>query len=146
VRTLHDPATRSSIEARLKALRPDAPRQWGSMTPDQMLWHLNQFLTFSIEGGSQKRKRPAMAAAMFRFILLYMPWPKGAPTNPKARAQGSHDFVAERERCLALIAKFVSRPLDAQWPEDPSFGEMTGVFASKLQAKHFDHHLRQFNG
>src|SRR4051812_29908579 len=145
VRMLHDPATRSSIEARLKALKPDAPRQWGTMTPDQMLWHLNQFLTFSIEGGSHPRKPSALKVAMSRFILLYMPWPKGAPTNPKARAQGNHDFVAERERCLALIEKFVSRPLEAQWPEDPSFGEMNGVFASRLQAKHFDHHLRQFN-
>src|SRR5215208_2630053 len=129
---LHDPATRSSIEARLKALRPDAPRKWGSMTPDQMLWHLNQFLTFSIEGGSLPRKRSPIVAAMMRFMLLHMPWPKSAPTNPKARAQGSHDFMAERARCLALIQKFVSRPLDASWPEDPSFGEMTGVFASRL--------------
>ena len=145
MRMLHDPATRSSLEARLKALRPDAPRQWGSMTSDQMLWHMNQFLTFSIEGGAQERKRSALVAAMFRFVLLHMPWPKSAPTNPKARAQGSHDFNAERERCLALIDKFVSRPIDAPWPEDPSFGEMTGVFASRLQAKHLDHHLRQFS-
>jgi hypothetical protein len=142
---LHDPATRRSIEARLKALRPDAPRKWGSMAPEQMLWHMNQFLTFSIEGGSPAQKRSPMVAAAFRFVLLHMPWPKGAPTHPKARAQGNHDFVAERERCLALIEKFVSRPLDAQWPEDPSFGELTGLFASRLQAKHFDHHLRQFN-
>jgi len=45
---LHDPATRRSLEARLEALRPDAPPKWGSMTPDQMLWHLNQFLTFAL--------------------------------------------------------------------------------------------------
>ena len=41
---LHDPTVRSSIEARLNAIRADAPRQWGSMTVDQMLWHVNQSL------------------------------------------------------------------------------------------------------
>jgi len=142
---LHDPSTRSSIEARLRALRPDAPRKWGSMTPDQMLWHLNQFLTFAIEGGKRERKVSPLAAAFFRFFLLYMPWPKSAPTNPKARAETTHDFAAERERCLELIEKFVSRPVDAAWPEDPSWGPVTGEFASRLQAKHFDHHLRQFS-
>src|SRR5688500_12483390 len=44
MRTLHDPAVRRSLEARLDALRPDAPRRWGKMTPDQMLWHVNQYL------------------------------------------------------------------------------------------------------
>ena len=45
---LHDPAVRSSIEARLDAIRLDASRQWGSMSVDQMLWHVNQFLAASI--------------------------------------------------------------------------------------------------
>jgi hypothetical protein len=69
----------------------------------------------------------------------------GAPTHPQARAEKECDFSAERERCLALIDKFVSRPLDGPSPADPAFGKVTGKFASKLQAKHFDHHLRQFS-
>ncbi len=36
-------------------------------------------------------------------------------------------------------------PLDGPWPVDATWGEVTGPFASKIQAKHFDHHLRQFN-
>ena len=47
---LHDPAVRTSLEARLAALRPDSPHQWGSMTPDQMLWHVNQVLATSLGG------------------------------------------------------------------------------------------------
>ena len=38
---LHDPATRDSIKRRVTALRPDAQRQVGRMTVDQMLWHVN---------------------------------------------------------------------------------------------------------
>lgn len=148
MRMLHDPAVRSSIQARLRALRPDAPRKWGSMTPDQMLWHLNQFLSFALgEGTFERQKSPIpIPKPIMRFFLLNMPWPKSAPTHPKALASGSYDFDAERERCLALIDRFVSRPLDGPWPVDAAFGEVTGKFASRLQAKHFDHHFRQFGG
>lgn len=145
MRMIHDPAVRKSIEERLMALRPDAPRQWGSMTPDQMLWHINQFLAFSLGDATPEAKKNPIPPAVLRFFLLYMPWPKGAPTHKNARPTGNHDFAAERERCLALIERFVSKPIEASWPSDPAFGEITGLFASRLQARHFDHHLRQFN-
>ena len=146
MRMLHDPAIRASIEARLEALNPDAPRKWGSMTPDQMLWHLNQFLSFALGEGTHERQKSSIPQPLMRFFLLHMPWPKGAPTHPNAVAKGSHDFAAERKRCLTLINRFVSQPLDGPWPVDPAFGEVTGEFASRLQAKHLDHHFRQFNG
>lgn len=145
MRMLHDPATRSSIEQRLRALQPDARRNWGSMTPDQMLWHLNQFLSFSLGDVSLPPPKASIFSPLFRFVLLYMPWPKSAPTNPNARATGNYDFAAERQRCLGLIDRFASRPLDEPWPIDPSFGQVTGRFASRVQAKHFDYHFRQFN-
>jgi hypothetical protein len=141
---LHDPAVRSRIESRLKALKPDAPRQWGSMTSDQMLWHVNQFLGWSIGEGIPERQRIPMPLPIMRFFLLYMPWPKGAPTHKQAVAKQSHDFEAERARCLALIDRFVARPVDGPWPDDPIFGFTKGTQFSKLQAKHLDHHFRQF--
>lgn len=144
MRMLHDPATRSSIEARLKSLQPDARRKWGTMTPDQMLWHLNQFLSFSLGDGSLPAPKPSIFSPAFRFILLYMPWPKSAPTNPNALAKGNYDFAAERERFLGLIDRFARRPIDQPWPVDPSFGPVTGRYTSRLQAKHIDHHFRQF--
>jgi hypothetical protein len=77
-------------------------------------------------------------------MIIYMPWPKSSPTHPAAVAKQQYDFAAERARCLELIESFVSRPLKAPWPEDPVFGKATGKFASRLQAKHFNHHLLQF--
>jgi hypothetical protein len=141
---LHDPAFRSSIEARLNALRPDSPRQWGTLTVDQMLWHVNQFLGAALGETTLPLNKSPIPLPLLRFMLLYMPWPKSAPTNPGARANGQHDFEAERARCKALIGRFANRPLDGAWPVDPSFGPVSGKFASKLQAKHLDHHLRQF--
>jgi hypothetical protein len=34
--------------------------------------------------------------------------------------------------------------MESAWPESPIFGRVTGKFNSRLQAKHVDHHLRQF--
>jgi hypothetical protein len=142
MRMLHDPTVRREMESRLALLRPDAARRWGTMTPDQMLWHLNQFLEFALGEGSYPRQKLPMP--VMRFFLLYMPWPKGAPTHPAARAQTTYDFEAERQRCIALIDRFVRRPLDGPWPEDAAWGTVSGTFASRVQAKHFHHHLTQF--
>lgn len=148
MKMLHDPAVRRDLETRLAALRPDAQRKWGSMTPDQMLWHLNQFLAWSMGENAPEWKGATMKipAPIMRFFLIYMPWPKGAPTNPKAKADSvtKHDFEAERAKCKDLIERFVSRPVDGPWPVDPSFGPVDGKFASRLQAKHFNHHFTQF--
>jgi hypothetical protein len=144
MRMLHDPAVRSTIEARLDTIRADSPRQWGSMRVDQMLWHVNQFLAASIGEGTLAAQKSPIPAPVMRFFLLYMPWPKSAPTNKSAVATGEHDLEAERVRCKELIAKFVSRPIGGEWPVDPSFGAVTGKFASRLHAKHLDHHFRQF--
>jgi hypothetical protein len=143
---LHDPEFRTSIEARLNALGPDSPRQWGRMTVDQMLWHVNQFLRASVGEGSLPSQKSPIPLPLLRFILLYMPWPKSAPTNRGAVPKGDYDFEVERARCTELIDRFASRPLDGAWPVDPSFGTVSGKFASKLQAKHLDHHFRQFGG
>ena len=142
---LHDPAVRRSREARLDAIRADSPRAWGSMTVDQMLWHVNQFLAASLGEGSLAVHKSPIPAPIMKFLLLYMPWPKSAPTNRSAVAREQYDLEAERARCKELIARFVARPIDGEWPVDPSFGPVSGKFASKVQAKHLDHHFRQFN-
>ena len=142
---LHDPAVRTALEARLTAIRPDSPRQWGRMSVGQMLWHVNQFLAASIGEASLAVQKSPMPAPVMKFFLLYMPWPKSAPTNKSAVAGEDHDVEDERARCRELIARFVSRPIDGAWPVDPSFGPVSGMFASKLHARHLDHHFRQFN-
>jgi hypothetical protein len=145
MRTLHDPAVRRSLEARLDALRPDAPRRWGAMTADQMLWHVNQFLASAIGEEPLPVQKSPVPQPLLRFMVLYMPWPKSAPTNRAAIPDCAHDFEGERARCKALIDKFVSRPIDGTWPVDPNFGAVTGKFASGLQARHLDHHFKQFS-
>lgn len=105
---LHDHAYREQTKTRLRALRPDATRQWGKMTVDLMLWHVNC----------------GLADAMGRFPMapVKVPLPKG----------------------LRLLDEFGSRSIDAAWPDSAFLGPMKGHDWSRLQAKHVDHHLKQF--
>lgn len=142
--TLHDPSVRRALEARLETIRADSPRKWGQMNAGQMLWHVNQFMAAAIGEGTLPLQKGPMPASLLKFFVIYVPWPKSAPTNKGAIPDCDYDVTAEKARCKDLIAKFVSRPIEGAWPDDPSFGPVDGKFASKLQAKHLDHHFKQF--
>ncbi len=140
---LHDPVTLQSIRQRLLALRPDTPRRWGSMTVDQMLWHVNVPLRESLGEYVAPPSKPPLPRALLRWLVLNVPWPRGARTRPDMVALEHHDFETERARCLALIDRFVAADADASWPASRNFS-MTGAQWSQLHVKHLDHHLKQF--
>lgn len=143
---LHDPKVREAIKSRVRGLRPDARGKWGTMTVDQMLWHLGSALELCL-GRSDAGKETApfpIPQPMLRFAVLNLPWPDGAPTLKALQATKSYDFHAEQARCLKLIDEFTAKPMRDRWPEHPMLGSLTGSQYSRLQAKHFLHHLAQF--
>ena len=142
--TLHDPGVLASLRSRVESLRPDVTPRWGRMSVDQMLWHVNQTMEQCVGRYSPPESKKPLPAPLLKFIVLNMPWPKNAPTNPGFVAQTRHDFAAERARCLTLIDEIAKRDLAAAWPVNRDFGRMSGKDWSRLQAKHLDHHLRQF--
>jgi len=81
---------------------------------------------------------------LLRWLVLNVPWPRGAGTRPDLVATARHDFEVERTKCLALIDRVVGRDLESDWPRSANFGEMRGRDWSKLHYIHLDHHLRQF--
>ena len=142
---LHDPTVRDSIKQRLQSLKPDAARRWGAMTVDQMLWHAAAALQLCMgQLDTSGEKTSPLPKPLLRFMVLRLPWPKGAPTTQVVKATQKYDLETERARCLRLIDEFTARPLDGPWPVHPVLGEMTGDQYSRLQAKHLDHHLTQF--
>jgi hypothetical protein len=114
------------------------------MTVDQMLWHCNQALSLSLGRITLGPGFPPLPQGVLKFIVLRLPWFKGAPTHPDFVAKANYDFSGERDRLLELIESMAARPLDETWPHHPAFGPMTGRQVSGLIAKHLDHHLRQF--
>ena len=141
---LHDPAFRASVEARLARLQPDTRPAWGKMSPDQMLWHLNQAFGTALGQVTPPRDRAPLPSSWMRFMVLNLPWPKNAPTNKAFVPHQRYDFNAELAHLRALVAESVAQPLDTAPPPHPMFGQMSGREQSRLHAKHLEHHLRQF--
>ncbi len=143
---LHDPATLDFIRSRVRRLTPDATRLWGKMTVDQMLWHVNQAMEQPLGRIRFKRTIKYVPRSVIKVLLLNVKWPKGARTQPEIFAGGlRHSFEDEHCRLLTLIDEFTSRPLDGPWPVSDTLGKMSGRDWSRLEAKHLDHHLRQFS-
>jgi DinB family protein len=142
--TLHDEANRSQIINRLRSLRLDSPRRWGRMSADQMLWHVNGGLSMALGQMNIPPQKTPLPRPIMRLLALSLPWPKGWPTMPMFVASGSYDFDAERARCVQLIEQMSAKALDEHWPRHPLLGQLSGRDASRLQARHLDHHLRQF--
>lgn len=141
---LHDPETAASIRRRVESLTLTSPRQWGKMSIDQMLWHVNVSMREAVGDYTPDLKPLPVPKWLMRWAILTMPWGRGARTRPDMYATSTYDFAAQKAECLALIDRIVARPLDAAWPDSVTMGAMTGKQWTQLTAKHLEHHLRQF--
>jgi hypothetical protein len=144
--TSNDSTTISSLQQRVNALRPDTRALWGTMTVDQMLWHVSEALEMALgrKAATSKGKGPVVGG-IIRTLVLYGPWPKGkTPTADELKATSSHDFAAQHERLLRLLAEFGTKSAGGSWPTHPGFGAMSGKQWIRLQMRHLDHHLSQF--
>ena len=141
---LHDETYRAQIQKRLRELRPDAQRRFGKMSVSQMLWHVNEAMEVALGKKTAPRQKSPLPGPILMFVVLNLPWPKGAPTAPMYLAREEHDFTRERERCLRLIDELAAKDLQSTWPENPVFGRVCGRDMTRLHAKHLNHHLSQF--
>ena len=136
---VHDAPYRASLEQRIRALRSDSPRKWGKMSVDQMLWHVNQGLSAAVGETSLEFPRPPLPRPLMKFLVLKLPWIKGAPTAPSLVASGQYDLEASEARCLRLVETLARKPLDGP-PFERAFGTCPCRELSQLQAKRLDHH------
>jgi uncharacterized protein DUF1569 len=143
-KVLHDPETLASIRKRVESLRPDSRRQWGKMSIDQMLWHVNVSMREAVGDYTPQLKPIPIPKSILRWAVINVPWGRGARTREDMYTTSQYDFDAQKAECLLLIDRIVARPLAAEWPVSASMGTMKGKHWSQLTAKHLDHHLRQF--
>jgi hypothetical protein len=142
---LHEPAVLASLTERLKRLTPASQRQWGKMTVDQMLWHLNEGFEMGLGRRTVSKMKVPLPRFLLRFLIFNVPWPKGkARTHPDLEARATYDFETERARTVSLLGEVASRPLEGAWPDSYSIGRMSGRDWSRLGAIHVDYHLKQF--
>src|SRR6187397_1920390 len=113
---LHDRAVRHEIEQRVRSLRSCSRGRWGKMAVDQMLWHVNQSLDMALGDFTPGAARGPLPGVVLKFLVLKLPWMKGAPTHPAIVAKAAYDFAEQQARCLELIEAIASKPIDGAWP------------------------------
>jgi len=145
---LYEPAAAAEVTQRLGRLRPDSPRQWGKMTPAQMLAHCAS--SFDMALGRTKPRRMFLGyifAGIAKRSLLVRgePMRRNSPTTPDLRIAGDRDFAAESGRLASSIDEFVrGGPAVCTTHPHTFFGPLTPVEWATLMYQHLDHHLRQF--
>lgn len=147
MKSLFDQSTYDEVISRLDRLAPDTARQWGKMSPAQMLEHCAR----ALEMATGKKPMPqALLGKLIGWIfknqfLGEKPFPKDSPTGPDFIVKDAPDFAATAARTKALIKEF---HLLGEAKTDGNihgfFGRLSGKEWGETQYKHLDHHLRQF--
>lgn len=147
--SLADTAVRDQILARIAAVQPDSPRQWGRMTAHGMLCHLaDSFLGVT----GDRPIEPAtsfLGRTLMKWGALYLPfpWPKGVPTRPEVdqeqRGTPPTDFQRDKARLLDAFHRFAKHDMSGR--AHPIFGPLTNAQWQRWGYLHLDHHLRQFS-
>ncbi len=145
--SLFESADRASLEARLRALQPESPRQWGKMNAAQMLAHCCCPLEAAthVRPSRQRWLGKVIAPLVRKGALGDRPFSKSSPTDPTFVVSDAREFDRERARLLELMDQFVAKgPESAAQVEHSFFGRLNGDEWGRLSYKHLDHHLRQF--
>lgn len=136
------------IKARLHQLRPDSSRQWGKMSPAQMLAHCSAGIEMAV--GEIRPPRALIGRVIGRAVKRVAfrdeePFRRNSPTSKELVITGAMDFEAERTRLSGLIDRFTAAgPSGCTNHPHAFFGPLTPDEWAILMYKHLDHHLRQF--
>jgi hypothetical protein len=151
MKRISDPETLNSLVARLRQLRPDSPRRWGTLSAGEMLCHLGD----AHESVLRTRVPPgpppsAVSRPIYKWLALYAPvaWPRGVKTRPGVdpRIDGTRpsDFERDRERTIATLTAITKAAPANLSPVHFKFGPMKARDWYVWAYRHVDHHLRQF--
>jgi hypothetical protein len=149
MKNLFEPARAAELAERIERLRPDSPRQWGTMTAPQALAHCAVALEWAV--GDTVAPRMMIGRVLGPFVRRLAvrnddPMAKNAPTAPELRIADERELATEQARLVRLIDRFCTGgPGRCTTNPHSFFGRMTPDEWAVLMYKHVDHHLRQFN-
>jgi len=147
MKTLFDAETHGEIIERFGKLNSNSERQWGKMSPSQMMEHNARALEMATAIVPMKQAFIGKAIGwIFKGKFLgEAPFPKNSPTGPTLIIENDPDFEATRDRLKSLITAFHEM---GETGTDGNihgfFGPLNGKQWGETQYKHLDHHLRQF--
>jgi hypothetical protein len=151
MKRLDNTEDKAMVLERLRQITPASQRQWGKMTPHQMICHLNDsFRSVIGERELKGDKSNLLTRSVVRWLALYAPlkWPHGVPTMPENdQEQGGtppEDFQRDLDALVLMIDRVTRAKRDFQWRRHPLFAEMSERDWMRWAYLHVDHHLRQF--
>ena len=121
---------------------------WGKMNVSQMLAHCQVPLRAAY--GEVKTKRGLIGIlfggmAKKKYITKDLPFEHNLPTDGTFIMTTPKEFSEEKSKLIPLIQRFTEQGASGITTEPhPFFGKLSADDWDRLQAKHLDHHLRQF--
>lgn len=135
----------TEIKKRMDQLSENSERVWGKMTPGQMVAHCQAPIEVMLGINSHGLKPNWLAKTFFKKAMYNdKPWRKNLPTVRSMKQTEDKDFTQEKAKLMLLIDDLYAKRDQQEWQEHPSFGYFTADQWGKMQYKHLDHHLRQF--
>ncbi|MDH7444793.1 DUF1569 domain-containing protein [Aquimarina sp. 2201CG14-23] len=146
MKSLFEETAKNEIEVRIHKLSDTNTPIWGKMDVSQMFYHCQFPLKIALKKDYPAMK-PSLLAKLFFKKSMYndKPWRKNLPTHPKLKVVDTKAFNQEKEQLLELINEFSNKRTVSEWDPHPMFGKFTKDQWGKMQYKHLDHHLQQFN-
>jgi len=134
---------------RFQKIAPDAKPIWGTMTPAQMIGHLNGAVRYSMGYGPDIPFKGNWKTK-YIFAPLILNGIKQIPRNIKVpRPKGTKSFdppTADLATLEASLGELLGKMDDGSFdpPYHPFFGTIGPNSWMKFHGVHLDHHLRQF--
>ncbi len=147
VKTLAQEQDLLEIKLRLQSLAGDEAGQWGTMSVEEMLAHLESAFRVALGELPMAKVPLPVPRWLAKRGALRMPvrWPHGVKTVPeleRGRARVPEDFASERRKVLEELDRFMAAKENRT--EHAMFGEMEPSDWMRWGYLHADHHLRQF--
>jgi hypothetical protein len=146
MKSLFETEAYTEILRRLDNFHSDAERQWGKMSTAQMLHHCQAPLHILLQSKDYNLKPNWIAKTFFKKAMYSdRPWRKNLPTMSAFREKEERNFEEEKKELISLLKDLDTARSRSSWSPHPVFGHLTKDQWGKMQYKHLDHHLRQFN-
>jgi hypothetical protein len=126
--SLFNADARAGAISRIRRLTPDAPRQWGTMTPGAAVAHVADQLRMAFGEIPRQSSRRVLSYWPLNYLAVYViPWAKGkGKASEETLRTKSSDWHADQAALIALVERFSVQDPNARWPEDAVFGSLSG--------------------
>lgn len=148
MKSLFETESHSEILSRINTLNESSKGLWGKMEVGQMLFHCQFPLNLALGRYEMKKPNPIMKLIFKSFKKgLYddSVWKPNMPTAKPFKVVDKREFITEKEKLITAVNDFHNEKGKKEWDPHPAFDYFTPEQWGKMQYKHLDHHLRQFD-